>query len=91
MSSGLSTGDAQTTSWDRPANGEDISGASRPEPVLLRGEEGSGLCSGPECGPPPLPALPARLPTGPSVPLLTSRGQTHSTEEEREGALSLSS
>ncbi|XP_018529225.1 probable peptidyl-tRNA hydrolase isoform X2 [Lates calcarifer] len=81
-------GDAQTSGWDWPAGGENVGGAPRPGPILLRGTEGSRLCSGPECGRPPLPALPA---TGPSVPLLTSRGQTSSTEERREGALSLSS
>lgn len=84
-------GDAQTSGRDRPADGESVSGGSRPGPVQLRGEEGTGLCSGPERGPPPLPALPARLPAGPPVPLLTRRGQTSSTEEEGEGAISLSS
>lgn len=88
MSSRLSpAGDAQASGRDRPADGENIGGESRPGPVLISGAESFGLCSGPKCGPPPLPALTGRLP----VPLLTSRGQTSSTEGEREGALSLSS
>ncbi|TMS03589.1 hypothetical protein E3U43_000478 [Larimichthys crocea] len=63
---------------------------TRTRKILPRGAESSGLCSSPKCGPSHLPALPARLQTGPPVLLLlTSRGQTCSTEDEQEGALSL--
>lgn len=86
----LPAGYAQTSGGNRPADGENHSGASRPGSVLLRGEEGSGLCSGPERGPPPLSAAPAWLSEGAPVSLLTSRGQKHCTEWEEEGALSLS-
>lgn len=55
----LPAGDAQTSGGNRPAGGENNGGASRPGSLLLRGEEGSGLCSGPKRGPPPLSAAPA--------------------------------
>lgn len=50
-------GDAETSSRNRPADGENIGGASRPGSILLRGEKGAGLCSNAECGPPALSAV----------------------------------
>ncbi|TKS78166.1 putative peptidyl-tRNA hydrolase [Collichthys lucidus] len=90
----LSSGrrDAQTSSRDQSADRENFCGATCTRKILHRGAESSGLCSGPKRGPSHLPALPARLQTGPPVLLLlTSRGQTCSTEDKEEGALSLSS
>lgn len=68
-------GDAEASSRNRPADGENIGGASRPGSLLLGGEKGSGLCFKPERGPPALPAVRA------AVPLPTSRGRTCRTEE----------
>lgn len=78
-------GDAKTPGWNRPASREILSGASCSGSLLIRRKEGPGLCSGPECGPPPLSTLFVGLPTEP--PFITSRGQKFTTEQQREGLL----
>lgn len=78
-------GDAKTPGWDQPASREILSGASCSGSLLNRRKESPGLCSGPECGPPPLSTLFASLPK--ETPFTTSRGQTWSTEQQREGLL----
>lgn len=78
-------GDAKTPGWDRSAGWEVLGGASCSGSLLIRRKESPGLCSGPECGPPPCSTLFARLPK--DSPFVTSRGQTCSTEQQREGLL----
>lgn len=78
-------GDAKTPGRDRPAGREILSGALCSGSLLIPRKESPGLCSGPECGPPPPSTLFARLPK--EAPSITSRGQTRSTEQQRDGPL----